>query len=117
MRLTDVAWTRDHRGSPVLELKIDGHPAYIRSSQKTELTRRGIVDGVVFLRSERGSQRPGVYIHGDYAPAYQGLDLVGCTDDPDVFGLYQAMCDAIRTGTWHEGARPIDGEMHGAVRE
>jgi hypothetical protein len=29
---------------------------------------------------------------------------VGCTDDPSVFALYQAMCAAIRTGTWHEGA-------------
>jgi hypothetical protein len=69
-----VAWTRDHRGSPVLELKIDGHPAYIRSSQQTELTRRDIVDGVVFLNSERGSQLPNVHIHGDHAPTYQGVD-------------------------------------------
>ena len=38
MRLTDVAWTHDHHGKPVLELKVDGHPAYIRSGQKTELT-------------------------------------------------------------------------------
>ena len=106
MRLTDVAWTRDHHGKPVLELKIDGHPAYIHSSQKTELTRRGIVDGIVFLDSERRGQSPGVYIHGDYAPAYQGLDLVGCTDDAGVFALYLSMCDAIRAGTWHEGARP-----------
>ena len=104
MRLTDVAWTRDHKGKPVLELKIDGHPAYIRSSQKTELTRRGIVDGIVFLNSERVSQLPNAYIHGDYAPAYQGLDLVGCTDDPEVFALYQVMCDAVRAGTWREGA-------------
>jgi hypothetical protein len=103
MNLTDVTWTRDHHGKPVLELKVDGHPAYIRSSQKTELTQRGIVDGIVFLDSERGSQLPNVYIHGNYAPAYQGLDLVGCTDDPSVFALYQAMCTAIRTGTWHEG--------------
>ena len=106
MRLTDVAWTRDHHGKPVLELKLDGHAAYIRSSQRTELTSRGIVDGIVFLNSERGSQLPNAYIQGDYAPAFLGLDLVGCTDDSRVFGLYQAMCDAIRTGTWHEGARP-----------
>jgi hypothetical protein len=117
MRLTDVAWTRDHHGKPVLALKIDGHPAFIRSGQKTELTRRGLVDGVVFLDSERSSQRPDAYIHGDYAPAFQGLDLVGCTDDPGVFSLYQDMCDAIRTGSWHVGARPSDGGVHGAVRE
>jgi hypothetical protein len=106
VNITDVSWTRDHRGKPVLELKMDGHPAYIRSSQKTELTRRGIVDGIVFLSSERGSQVPGAYLSGDYAPAYQGLDLVGCTDDPGVFALYQEMCAAIRADTWHEGARP-----------
>jgi hypothetical protein len=98
--MTDVAWTRDHRGKPVLTLKLDGHPAYIRSSQRTDLTDRGIVEGIVFLRSERGSQLPNAYIQGDYAPAYQGLDLVGCTDDPGVFALYLAMCDAIRAGTW-----------------
>lgn len=109
MRLTDVAWTRDHHGKPVLALNMDGHPVYIRSGQKTELTRRGIVDGIVFLDSERSSQSPDAYIHGNYAPAFQGLDLVGCTDDPDVFALYQAMCEAIRTGTWHEGRRADGG--------
>jgi hypothetical protein len=106
MNITDVAWTRDHHGMPVLELKLGGHPAYIRSSQKTELTDRGIVDGIVFLNSERGSQLPNLYIHGDYAPAYRGLDLVGCTDDPAVFALFQEMCAAIRMDTWRAGARP-----------
>jgi hypothetical protein len=74
MRLTDVAWTRDRQGRPVLELKIDGHSAYIRGSQQTELTRRDIVDEVVFLNSERGNQLPNVYIHRDHASAYQGVD-------------------------------------------
>lgn len=106
MIVTDVAWTRDHHGKPVLELRLDGHPAHIRSSQKTELTDRGIVDGIVLLDSERGSQLPNQYIRGDYGPAYRGLALVGCTDDLEVFALYQAMCDAIRTDTWHEGAQP-----------
>lgn len=107
MTITDVAWTRDHPGKPVLELKLDGHPAYIRSSQKTDLTDRGIVDGIVFLDSERGSQVPNAYIGGDDAPTYRGLDLVGCTDDPGVFALYQEMCAAIRADTWREGTRPV----------
>jgi hypothetical protein len=107
MTISDVAWTRDHHGKPVLELKLDGHPAYIRSSQKTELTDRGIVDGIVFLNSERGSQVPNAYISGDYAPTYRGLDLVGCTDDPQVFALYQEMCRAISADTWREGPRPV----------
>ena len=106
MTITEVAWTRDHHGKPVLQLKLDGHPAYIRSSQRTDLTERGIVDGVVFLDSERGSQLPNAYVSGDYAPTYQGLDLVGCTDDPGAFALYQEMCAAIRADTWREGARP-----------
>ncbi len=106
MNITDVTWSRDHHGKPVLELRLDGHPAYIRSSQKTELTTRGILDGIVFLDSERRAQVPGLYVHGDFAPEYQGLDLVGCTDDPEVFALYQAMCEAIRTDRWHEGAQP-----------
>jgi hypothetical protein len=109
MNITDVTWSRDHHGKPVLELRLGGHPAYIRSSQKTELTRRGILDGVVFLDSERGSQLPNLYIQGDYTPAYQGLDLVGCTDDPRVFALFQEMCAAIRADTWREGARPVAG--------
>ena len=107
MNATDVSWTRDHHGKPVLELRLDGHPAYIRSSQRTELTRRGIVDGIVFLDSERAAQSPNVYIQGDYAPDYEGLDLVGCTDDPQVFALYEVMCAAIRAGTWHEGTQPV----------
>lgn len=106
MRISDVTWSRDHRGKPVLELRMDGHPAYIRSSQKTALTDRGILDGVVFLDSERSGQDPSVYVHGDYAPIYQGLDLVGCTDDPEVFALYQTMCEAIRSGHWHAGSQP-----------
>jgi hypothetical protein len=107
MTITDVAWSRDIRGRPVLELKLDGHPAYIHSSQRTELTRRGLLDGVVFLKSERSFQVPGDYIAGDYAPDYEGLDLVGCTDDPQVFALYLEMCEAIATDTWREGPRPV----------
>jgi hypothetical protein len=107
MRITDVAWSSDIRGRPVLELKLDGHPAYIHSSQRTELTRRGLLDGMVFLKSERSSQVPSDYIAGNYAPDYVGLDLVGCTDDPEVFALDQEMCTAISADTWHEGPRPI----------
>lgn len=107
MIVTDVKWTRDHHGGPVLELKLDGHPVYIRSGQRTDLIDRGIVDGVVFLNSERARQLPNVYIRGDYAPDCHGLDLVGCTDDPTVFALFQSMCEAIRTDTWHEGARTM----------
>lgn len=105
MIITDVAWVYDQRGRPTLELNLGGHPASIRSCQKTELTRRGIVDGLVFLASERRAQLPNIYIQGDYAPEYQGLALVGCTDDPRVFALYEEMCDAIRAGTWHVGPR------------
>ena len=105
MMITDVAWSRDLHRRPVLELKLDGHPAYIHSGQRTELTRRGLLDGIVFLKSERSRQVPSDFITGDYGPEYQGLDLVGCTDDPGVFALYREMCTAISTGTWHEGPR------------
>jgi len=107
MTVTDVTWSRDHHGKPVLDLKLDGHPAYIRSSQRTVLTDRGIVDGIVFLDSERAAQLPQVYLFGDFAPEYEGLDLVGCTDDPRVFALYQAMCEAIRTDRWHTGVQVV----------
>jgi hypothetical protein len=107
MKITDVAWVRDHHGQPALDLRLDGHPAHIRSSQKTELTQRGLLDGIVFLNSERGSQVPNIYVQGNYAPAYEGLELVGCTDNPQVFALFQAMCQAIRTDRWREGAQPM----------
>lgn len=113
MHVTDVFWSRDQRGRPVLKLNLDGHAVQIPISQKTELTRRGLVDGVVFLDSERGAQLPNIYVRGDFRPEYEGLDLVGCTDDPQVFALYQEMCEAIRSGTWREGPRPapvVSGE-------
>ena len=106
MTITDVAWSRDIRGRPVLELKLNAHPTYIHSSQRTELTRRGLLDGIVFLKSERSSQVPSDYITGDFTPMFGGLDLVGCTDDPQVFALYQEMGAAISTDTWHAGPRP-----------
>jgi hypothetical protein len=34
---TNVVWVLDQRGHPTLELDLDGHPARIRSGQKTEL--------------------------------------------------------------------------------
>jgi hypothetical protein len=102
MSITDIADADHHEAQ-----RCRRHSAHIRSSQKTDLTDRGIVDGIVFLDSERGSQLPNVYIRGDYAPTYQGLDLVGCTDDPGVFALYQEMCAAIRADTWREGTRPV----------
>lgn len=106
MRITDVAWIRDQQGRQALELKLDGQPVRIRVSQKTELTRRGLVDGVVFLDSEREARLPNLYVRGGFAPEYEGMDLVGCTDNPEVFALYQEMCEAIRTYRWREGSRP-----------
>jgi hypothetical protein len=106
MMVTDVTWSSDLHGRPVLELRVDGHPAYIHSGQRTELTRRGLVDGMVFLKSERSSQVPSDYITGDFTPTFNGLDLVGCTDNSQVFALYQEMCTAVSTGDWQVGPRP-----------
>ena len=107
MIIADVAWVHSQRGLPTLELMLDGHPAHFRSRQKAELLQRGILDGLIFLASERGAQVPGTYVHGDYRPEFDGLDLVGCTDDPGVFALYQEMCDAIRSDRWKVGPRPL----------
>jgi hypothetical protein len=105
--IADVAWVRSQRGLPTLELTLDGHPAHFRSRQKTELLQRGLLDGITFLASERTIQVPGALIHGDYRPDYDGLDLVGCTDDPGVFALFQEMCDAIRADRWEVGPRSL----------
>src|SRR6266511_2731358 len=103
--VTNVSWVLDQRGRPTLELDLDGHPAHIRSSQKTALLQRGIVDGMVFFASERAAQLPNIHLHGDVDAAY-AADLAGCTNDPGVFGLYQEMCAAIRLDTWQAGPRP-----------
>jgi len=107
MIITDIAWIRSQRGLPTLELTLDGHPAHFRSRQKTELLQRGILDGIMFLASERTIQVPSMFIHRDHQQAYDGLDLVGCTDDPGVFALFQEMCDAIRADRWKVGPRPL----------
>ena len=105
MTITNVAWARDHQGRAVLDLELDGHPAHIRSSQKLKLIRRGIVEGMVFFASQRASQFPNICIQGDVGRELTEADLVGCTDDPQVFALYEEMCQAIRDGTWQPGAR------------
>jgi hypothetical protein len=107
VKVTEVGWMRDVHGKQALELKLDGHPMHIRSSQKTGLIERGILEGVVFLDSELASQLPNPYIQGDHAPAYTPRDLVGCTDDAGVFALYQVMCEAIRTDRWSVGGQPV----------
>jgi len=105
MTVTNVVWVRDQRGRPTLELDLDGHPAHIRSSQKTALLERGIVDGMIFLASDRAAQLPNIHLHNAVEAAY-AADLAGCTDDSGVFGLYQEMCAAIRRDDWRAGPRP-----------
>jgi hypothetical protein len=104
MTVTNVSWVLDQRGRPTLDLDLDGHPAHIRSSQKTALLQRGIVDGMVFFASERAAHLPNIHLHGEVDAAYTG-DLVGCTNDPGVFALYQEMCAAIRLDAWQAGPR------------
>jgi len=105
MTVTNVRWVLDQRGRATLELDLDGHPAHIRSSQKTELLQHGMVDGMVFLTSGRAAQLPNIHLHGDIEAAY-AADLAGCTNDPGVFALYQEMCAAIRLDAWQAGPRP-----------
>ncbi len=105
MTIANVAWILDRRGRPVLELDLDGHPAHIRSSQRTELLRRGIVEGMVFFASERSGQFPNAFMRGDGGPTLSEGDLVGCTDDPAVFALFGEMSRAVLDGTWRAGPR------------
>lgn len=103
MAITNVAWSLDHQQRPVLTLDLDGHPAYIHSCQKTALLDRGILKGMVFLASERGAQLPSPFVQGDFGSELGPTDLIGCTDDAAVFGLYQEMCAAILLDTWRVG--------------
>jgi hypothetical protein len=107
MLLTHVTWIRDHQHRPVLELCIDGHPAHISSSQRSEHLRRGLVKGVDFLASEWRDQLKHPFIRGALTPGLSERDLWGCTDDPRVFALYQEMCYAIANATWRPGPRPL----------
>jgi hypothetical protein len=107
MTISDVVWLRDHRGRPVLQLELDGHPAYVRSGQKAALLDRGIVDGIVFFASERSTRLADAFVRGDYGPQLSAIDLIGCTDDPQVFALYEEMGRAILAGTWRPGPRPL----------
>ena len=107
MTIANVAWVRDQRGHPVLELDIDGHAAHIRSSQRTELLQRGIGEGMVFYASERSGQFPNAFMQGDGGPTLSEGDLIGCTDDPTVFALFEQMSRAILDGTWRPGPRTL----------
>ena len=103
MTIANVAWVRDQRGRPVLELDLDGHPAHIRSSQRTEFLRRGIVEGMVFYRSERAGQFPNAFMRDVATTGLSEGDLLGCTDDPAVFALFGEMSRAVLNGTWRAG--------------
>ena len=116
--INNVRWARDHRHRAVLDLEIDGHPAHILGRQKTELTRRGIVEGIVSFASERSRQLPNAFVRGDFRPGLTEIDLIGCTDDPQVFALYEEMCGAIRTDPWRPGPRrhrPADRPAEGSA--
>ena len=105
MTIANVAWVLDQRGRPVLELDLDGHPAHIRSSQRAELLKRGIVEGMVFYASERSGQFPNAFMRGDGGSTLGEAALVGCTDDPAVFALFGEMSRAVLDGTWRAGPR------------
>jgi hypothetical protein len=105
MAITNVEWVQDHRGDPILELDLDGHPAHIRSGQRAELLDRGIVEGMVYFRSERAGQFPNPFMRGSAGPALSERNVVGCTDDPAVFALFQEMSRAILAGSWRPGTR------------
>jgi hypothetical protein len=111
--LSNLAWVRDHKHRPILQLSIDGHQAHIRSEQKLELTRRGLLKGIDFLASEWRDQADHAFIEGDVEPGLAEADLAGCTDDPRVFTLYEEMCQAIAADTWQPGPRPPLVDDHG----
>lgn len=107
MTIANVAWSVDQRGRPVLELDVDGHAAYIHSSQRTALLDRRIVEGMVFFASERSGQFANRFMRGGGGPVLSRGDLVGCTDDPAVFALFEEMGRALLNGTWRPGPRPV----------
>ena len=119
MIVTDVAWVRNHQQRLVLELRLDGQLAHIPSAQKVELTRRGLVKGVDLLASDwRRHPTDHPFIEGKIEPGVAEIDLMGCTDDPQVFALYTELCQAIAADTWRQGpaAVPITDSANDADR-
>ena len=108
MIISEVAWVRDHQHRCALQLRLDGQPAHILSSQRREHTRRGLLKGIDFLASEWRAQTKHPFIFGRIEPGLSEADLAGCTDDPRVFALYEEMCQAILQGTWQPGPRAFD---------
>lgn len=106
MNIKNIAWVQDRLGNAALDLQLDGRQAHFRSSQRSELLDRGIVEGISYLRSERSDPAHNLYVHGSYGPELSDTDLIRCTDDPGVYALFTEMCGALRTGTWVAGARP-----------
>ena len=103
MTITNVTWMLDHQQRFVLRLRLDGQPAHIQSAQRVDLTRRGLVKGVAYFASEWRAQADHPFLRGRIEPGLTEKDLSGCTDDPEVFALYEQMCQAIRAGTWQPG--------------
>ena len=106
MNISNVRWVQDRLGNAALDLSVEGRQAHFRSSQRSELLEKGILQGISYLRSERSDPAHNVYIQGSYGPGLSDADLVGCTDDPAVYALFTEMCGALRAGTWVAGARP-----------
>jgi hypothetical protein len=98
--ITNVAWVQDRLGHRALDLRLDGHPAHFDSSQRSVLLERGILTGVAYLKSELPDLTKNAYVRGAYSPAISPAELVGCTDDPEVYALFTEMCRAIRAGAW-----------------
>jgi hypothetical protein len=113
MTITHGAWIRDRRDRPVLQLRLDGQPAHIRSAQRGELTRRGIVQGIPFFAREWSAPAARRFMRGAIQPGIGAADLAGCTDDPRVFALHQDMCRAIAAGTWRPGPVTPGGAADG----
>jgi hypothetical protein len=107
MKVSEVHWVADRLGQAALDLRLDGRQAHIKTSQRSALLERGILDGISYLRSERSDPNRNAYIQGSYGPSIHNDELVGCTDNPEVFGLFTEMCRAIRDGTWVAGPREV----------
>ena len=106
MTITNVEWVQDLLGHAALDLRVDGRQAHFRSSQSSSLLDRGILRGISFLKSERWDPKKNAFIRGSYGPALSDTELLGCTDDPEVYALFIDMCGAIRDGSWAVGVRP-----------
>jgi len=100
MDITDVRWTYDESGLPLLKLKLDGVEATILPQQKPYLLDNGIV--TVLLSAGQEELLSEVRVPGNKELGIKGFTLDGATADKRIVSLTREFVAAVERGTFEE---------------